>query len=119
MCKAMGALNVAPHTDVNTVTGNSSQSDHSVKDSTNTEINVQVTTSFVFLLLSSLILLLLVLYWLWSKRQHRVLHDRIHNLAFLTGHHPDALASDNLREIITVNNQSQVGDQECSNVSQL
>ena len=119
MCKAMGGLNVSPNTNVNTVTGNGSQSDHSVKDSTNTEINIQVTTSFVFLLLSALTLLLLVLYWLWSKHQHRVLHDRIHNLSYLTGHHPDAQASDNLREIITVNNQPQVRDQECINVSQL
>ena len=71
MCNP-GAVSVAPKTDVNTVTGNSSSSDHSVKDSTNTEVNIQVTTSFAFLVLCCLMLLLLVVYYLWSKHHHRV-----------------------------------------------
>lgn len=102
-------LSVSPETNVKTVTGNSSNSDHSVKDSTNTEISVEVTTSFCFLLLSFLTLLLLVLYYLWSKHHHRVLHSRIENLSYLTGHHPEA-EEIALREIVTSRDQKSKSD---------
>ena len=94
-------MSVSPKTDVNTVSGNSSSADHSVKDSTNTEVSIEVTTSFCFLLLSFLTLLLLVVYYLWSKHHHRVLHSRIENLSYLTGHHPEAQEDTSLKEIVT------------------
>ena len=115
MCNP-GALHVEPKTDVKTVTGNSSSSDHSVKDSTNTEVNIQVTTSFAFLVLSCLILLLLVLYYLWSKHHHRVLHNRIENLSYLTGHHPEAEVVA-LTEVVTEDKQV-VTRNNCTNAGQ-
>ena len=115
MCNP-GAVSVAPKTDVNTVTGNSSSSDHSVKDSTNTEVNIQVTTSFAFLVLCCLILLLLVVYYLWSKHHHRVLHNRIENLSYLTGHHPNAEVLP-LTEVVTVDKQGAVTNN-CTNAGQ-
>lgn len=96
-----GGVSVSPKTEVSAVSGNSSNSNHSVKDSTNTEISIEVTTSFCFLLLSFLTLLLVVVYYLWSKYHHRVLHSRIENLSYLTGHHPEAQGDIPLREIVT------------------
>lgn len=94
-------MSISPETDVNTNSGNSSSVNHSVKDSTNTEINLNVTTSFCFLVLCFLLLFLLIVYYLWSKNHHRTLNSRIETLAQLTGHHPQALEAIPLQEIIT------------------